>query len=273
MTVTAERKVKATILGCGSSTGVPRVGGDWGACNPLEPRNRRRRCSLAIEIEQPCGLRPYHLVIDTSPDFREQMLDIGWLWLDAVFYTHDHADQAHGIDDVRAFFMERGQPMAAYADEVTAHHLNHRFHYIFHGEHGYPPTLNLKTLDEQGAEAVGETGLIMRYFSVDHGPIKALGYRLGGLAYLPDVSRLPPQARSELLGLDLLILDCLRYHPHPTHTHLARSLAWIEELKPRHTVLTNMHTQLDYQTLKQSLPPTIEPAYDGLGFDFTLIPT
>ncbi len=272
---------KVTILGCGSSGGVPRIGGIWGACDPLNPRNERTRCSIFVEgrnLEKDAEQgQAEHLswtrfLVDTSPDLRFQLLKNKITRLDAVLFTHDHADQAHGIDDLRAFYLARYKPLPACMDKRTADIMLHRFGYCFEVPAGgiHPAILELKRLErpEDVFFIKGEGGrLPVMGLSVDHGPIRALGFRFGNIAYIPDVSDLSQDNFSCLQNLDVFIIDALRHRPHPTHAHLEKTLSWIERLKPRRAVLTNMHIDLDYDTLRKELPEHIEPAYDGMVID------
>jgi phosphoribosyl 1,2-cyclic phosphate phosphodiesterase len=262
--------LRATILGCGSSGGVPRLGGQWGACNPAEPRNARRRCSLLLELLS--GDLVTRVLIDTSPDLRAQLLDADVGVLDGVVYTHAHADHVHGIDDLRMVVFNRRARLPVWADAETSDALISRFGYAFYQPLGsdYPPILELNTLDGP-FEVDGPAGpLPFRPFRVRHGGIEALGFRVHGLAYLPDVSDIPAPAWAELRGLDCWILDALRYRPHPTHAHLERSLEWIAKARPRRAVLTNMHNDLDYATLAAEVPEGVVPAHDGMRLDFPL---
>lgn len=259
--------LKVTILGCGSSGGVPRPGLGWGFCDPSEPRNRRRRCSLLVERSGPGGST--RLIVDTSPDLREQLLDAELSHLDGVLFSHDHADHTHGIDDLRALVLHMRRRITVHADERTRESLTGRFGYLFETPEGsmYPPILNMLPLSAGSDVTVeGAGGAITALpFVVEHGPgYEALGFRFGDLGYLPDVSLLPPEGRAILKGLDILILDCLRETPHISHFHLAQSLETIAELKPRRAVLTNLHSDLDYAALSKRLPPNVEAAYDGM---------
>jgi phosphoribosyl 1,2-cyclic phosphate phosphodiesterase len=263
-------RLRATILGCGSSGGVPRIGNSWGACDPAEPRNTRRRCSLLVERLE--GGRTTRVLIDTSPDLRAQLLDAGVGELDAVVYTHAHADHVHGIDDLRVVVQNRGARLPVWADAETADMLISRFAYVFVQPPGsaYPPILELRSIDAGRFEVPGPGGPIgFQPIRVEHGRIEALGFRIGNLAYLPDVSGLPEAAWPLLAGLDTWILDALRYRPHPTHVHLARSLEWIARAAPRRAVLTNLHNDLDYATLAAEVPANVIPAHDGMVLDVT----
>jgi phosphoribosyl 1,2-cyclic phosphate phosphodiesterase len=254
----------ATILGCGSSAGVPRIGGDWGDCDPQNPRNRRSRCSLLLEQTGPGGVT--RALIDTTPDLRAQLLAASTGLLDGVAYTHAHADHLHGIDDLRTVVQNRRARLPVWADPETAELLMIRFAYVFVQPAGslYPPILDLRNLD--GPFVVEGAGgpIPFRPFRVRHGRIDALGFRIHDFAYLPDVSEIPDDTWPALEGLDTFVLDALRRKPHPTHTHLAQSLAWLARAAPRQGVLTNMHNDLDYATLAAELPAGVIPAYDGL---------
>lgn len=260
-------RLRATILGCGSSAGVPRIGGDWGACDPADPRNRRSRCSLLLE--RTTGGGTTRVLIDTTPDLRSQLLAAGIGLLDGVAFTHPHADHIHGIDDLRTVVQNRGGRLPVWADAETTDVLISRFAYVFVQPPGslYPPILDLRAIDGPLAVEGAGGAIELRPFRVAHGRIEALGFRSGGLAYLPDVSEIPEAAWAELDELEVWILDALRRRPHPTHSHLARSLEWIARAAPRRAVLTNMHNDLDFAALLAELPPGVEPACDGMTID------
>ena len=255
--------MKVTILGCGTSSGVPRIGNDWGLCDPAEPRNRRRRASVLV---QHGGA---NVLVDCGPDFREQMLSAGIATLDAVIFTHDHADHTHGIDDLRQVFHAMRRPVACYAHAATWAVLRRRFDYIFEGADGYPPTCAAHDLPD----VLDVAGLAIRWFPQIHGSIGSAGLRFeadgAALAYSTDLNALPPQADAALEGLDLWIVDALRRHPHPTHAHLPLTLEWIARHRPRRAVLTHMDQSMDYATLRTELPPGVEPGYDMLAIDLT----
>lgn len=256
--------LRFTILGCGSSGGVPRIGGEWGECDPGNPKNRRRRCSLLVERVGPKGVT--RVLIDTSPDMREQLLAAGVGHLDGVVYTHAHADHVHGLDDLRQIVFNTGQRLPVWADGPTEMSLMERFAYAFVQPAGslYPPILAMNPI--AGPFAVPGAGGDVAFtpFVVNHGPADALGLRIGDLAYIPDVLALPDAAWDHLRGLDCLIVDALRRKPHPTHAHLALTLEWIARAKPRRAVITNMHIDLDYAALAAELPPGVVPAFDGM---------
>ena len=258
---------RLTLLGTGSSGGVPRVGNDWGVCDPSEPKNRRMRCSALLDqwdSDDPARLT--RILIDTAPDFREQALRHDIQHLDAILFSHDHADQTHGIDDVRALALRRRQQIPAYVDAPTRASLFPKFRYCFEGLGGYPPIVALQPdmIDFQPISLPGPGGAIeVVPLPQKHGRIKSLGFRCGGFAYCNDVDGLSENTLSALSGLDLLVIDALRYKPHPSHAHVARALDWISQLAPKRAVLTNLHVDLDYQTLCRELPETVEPAFDG----------
>ena len=263
--------LEVTILGCGSSGGVPRADGDWGACDPAEPKNRRTRCSLLVR-RQGEGAETTVLV-DTSPDLREQAIAAGIKRIDAVLFTHDHADQVHGIDDLRAFFLRQRARIPAWMDRATRAVLHNRFGYIFENTGGYPAILSATDLPAHGVpfEIDGSSGAIpVTTFDQEHGHIRCVGYRFGPVAYSPDVNGLPEDAFAALAGVDTWIVDALRHTPHPTHAHLERTLDWITRVKPRRAILTNMHIDMDYNSLRAQLPAGVEPAFDGMTVEIAL---
>lgn len=261
-------RLRATLLGTGSSGGVPRIGNDWGACDPNEPRNRRRRCSLLVERIASGPAEPTtRLLIDTSPDLREQLLDAGISGLDAVVFTHDHADQTHGFDDLRVVAYRMRRRLPVYMDAPTAETLVPKFNYAFEGKGGYPSIVEKQDLIEPGTTfSVDGPGGEIDCLPVElvHGSIRSLGFRMGQLAYCNDVNAIPEDSLERLHGLDVLIIDALRYTPHPSHAHLEQTLQWIEQLQPKQAVLTNLHIDMDYQTLCRDLPPGIVPGFDGM---------
>ena len=256
--------LRFTILGCGSSGGVPRLGGHWGNCDPSNPRNRRRRCSMLVERITPDGRT--RVLIDTSPDMRQQLLDAGVGQLDGVVWTHAHADHVHGIDDLRMIVINQRRMLDIWADDATWADLSTRFAYAFQTPPGssYPPILSRHSLS--GPVKVEGAGgpITVHPIRVGHGEIEALGLRIGGLAYMPDVNVIPPEAQALLSDLDVWVLDALRRTPHPSHLSLSESLAWIDRMKPRRGVLTNMHLDLDYATVMAETPETVVPAHDGM---------
>lgn len=259
--------IRLTILGCGSSGGVPRIGNDWGACDPLEERNRRSRCALLVEkrVDNACTT----VLIDTGPDLRNQLLAANVSHVDAVLFTHAHADHLHGIDDLRAFWVRNKTRVPVYMDAETYRRATASFGYCFVTPPGsnYPPILQHHEIrPDQPLTVSGAAGpLTFDPIEVVHGEMNALGFRVAGAAYVPDVSDIPEKSVKHLENLDLLILDCLRRHPHPSHFCLEDALSWTRKLAPRSTVFTNLHNDLDYETLKAELPEGIVPAHDGMG--------
>lgn len=263
-----------TILGCGSSTGVPRVGAGWGACDPANPKNRRRRCSIHVARHAPRheGGDETGLLVDTGPDLREQLLDADINHLDAVLYTHEHADHTHGIDDLRALVLHMRRRLDIYADKHTQELLFERFGYCFVTPpgSGYPPILSAHLLeDAMPVSFTGAGGVIdVMPIRVNHGDIDSLGFRFAAddqsVAYIPDVKRIPPASLDLLGGLDLLIIDSLRDNVHQSHFCVADALALIGDVQPRRALLTNLHADLDYEDLSARLPEGVAPAFDGL---------
>ncbi len=259
-----------TILGCGSSGGVPRIGNDWGKCDPKNPRNRRRRCSALLTQQGPKGTT--RVLIDTSPDLREQMLSESITDIDGVLYTHEHADHTHGIDDLRAFFLMKRARVNIWADDATGRMLTTRFTYCFYTAPGsdYPPIIAMNALEAgKPVTVTGAGGPITALpFQVHHGSIDALGFRVGNMAYTPDIDGVPDASLAALENLDLWIVDGLRRTPHPSHWSLTQALDWIAKMKPKRAVITNMHVDLDFDTLARELPGGVQPAYDGLTLTF-----
>ncbi|MDX8348432.1 MBL fold metallo-hydrolase [Cognatiyoonia sp. IB215446] len=263
-------RIAFRILGCGSSGGVPRLGGLWGACDPDNPKNIRRRCSMLITRSGADG--ETRVLVDTSPDMRSQLLEAGVGTLDAVVYTHAHADHVHGLDDLRMIVFNMRERLQVWADGDTSNDLLGRFGYAFVQPKGspYPPILELNAIDGD-IMVNGAGGLItLTPFEVEHGSIEALGFRVGDVAYLPDVSDIPEPAWPQLQNLDCWIVDALRRDPHPTHAHLAKTLEWIAQARPKQAVLTNMHNDLDYATVAAETPDHIQPAYDGMTLEFPI---
>ena len=258
--------LRFTILGCGSSGGVPRPALGWGDCDPNNPKNRRRRTSLLVERRSRTGVT--RVLVDTSPDLREQLLDAAVDWLDAVLITHEHADHTHGIDDLRALFIARRRRIPIYLGERASQTMRARFGYCFATPAGseYPPIADEHRLGAgQMVTVDGEGGPVQALpFLQEHGDIASLGFRFGELAYSCDLNGLPPESATALTGLDVWIVDALRYRPHPSHLSVDESLAWIARLKPRRAILTNLHADLDFDSLRSRLPAHVEPAFDGL---------
>jgi phosphoribosyl 1,2-cyclic phosphate phosphodiesterase len=255
-----------TILGSGSSAGVPRPALGWGACDPANPKNRRRRCSLLVERTSDAGVT--RIVIDTSPDLREQLIDANVDHIDAVFLTHEHADQTHGIDDLRSVVLHQRRRIPVHMNKGTADHMLLRFSYCFVSPPGsdYPPILDYRSIETGESRTIDGKGgpVTLSAFLVDHGQIKALGYRIGDAAYTPDVVDIPPAGWPLLENLDLWIIDGLRYAQHSSHFSVSDALSWIDRFKPKRAVITNMHADLDYEVLRHKLPPGVIPGYDGM---------
>ncbi|WP_419914954.1 MBL fold metallo-hydrolase [Hoeflea sp.] len=262
MTVTR----RFTVLGCGSSPGVPRINGDWGACDPSNPKNRRLRASLLVEQIDGDG-RSTVVVIDTGPDFRAQMIATAVTRLDAVIYSHPHADHLHGIDDLRGYVFAQRKRIPIHADRQTMQRLREGFLYCFEKPEGsnYPPIVDGHLIETTDDPVIvnGEGGPIpLLPFEQIHGDITSLGFRIGNVAYCSDVSGFPEDTIDKLQGLDVLMIDALQYKPHPSHLSLGEALEWIDRLKPRKAVLTHMHIPLDYETVARETPDHVEPAYD-----------
>lgn len=266
--------LRITILGCGSSGGVPRIGLDgpnWGNCDPANPKNRRRRCSILV---QRIGLEGTTTVlVDSGPDVAAQLIDAGSGRLDAVLYTHDHADHVHGIDDLRMVAIAQRARVPAWMTEVTENVLRARFGYIFETPPGssYPPIMTANRID--GPVVIEGAGgpLTAHPFEVIHGEIMALGFRFGPCAYLPDVSAMTEAAWEACSGLDTWILDALRYTTHPSHINVERALEWIARATPRRAILTDMHVDIDHAVLDASTPAHVTPAHDGMVLEFEVV--
>lgn len=263
--------LKLTIMGCASSGGVPRVGGSdpsqgWGACDPQNPKNRRRRCSVLITLTGPAGTT--WCVVDTGPDFREQMIAAAVPRIDGVVYTHEHADHIHGIDDLRPFALIQRERVKVHMDETTYARAYDGFAYCFETPPGssYPPIADRQVIDHARDVVVDGAGgsITLTPVPVVHGESRALGLRIGNVLYLPDVSAVPQSSLTHFEGLDCLILDALRYKPHVSHFNVEQAVAFHEKVQPRRTVLTNLHIDLDFETLRAETPHAVEPAYDGL---------
>jgi len=258
--------LRLTILGCGSSPGVPRITGDWGNCDPGNPKNRRRRAAAMVERISETGTTT--VIIDTGPDFREQMIDAEVKHIDAVLYTHPHADHIHGIDDLRGFVLAQRKLVDIYSDKPTLERLSEAFGYCFVTPPGssYPPILKAHTIaHDQNVTIEGEGGpLTFMPLPQIHGDIISLGFRVGRLAYCPDVSDFPSGTVPALENLDALVVDALQYKRHPSHLSLDEALEWIRRLRPKQAVLTHMHIPLDYGTVHTETPDNVVPAFDGM---------
>jgi phosphoribosyl 1,2-cyclic phosphate phosphodiesterase len=250
--------MRVTILGCGTSSGVPVIGCRCAVCTSDEPRNRRRRCAILIDRGA------VRLLVDTPPDLRCQCLDAGIDRLDAILYTHAHADHVNGLDDLRALNFLMGRPIDAYGDPSVLARIRERFGYAFlapePGKGWWRPALNPIAID--GPFRIGD--LEVRPIEQRHGRLPSWGFRIGAFAYSPDASHLPEPAIAELRGVGIWVVDCLRDRPHPSHAHLDQTLAWIAEVRPKRAILTHMNHELDYLELRKRLPTGVEPAYDGM---------
>jgi phosphoribosyl 1,2-cyclic phosphate phosphodiesterase len=260
--------MKITILGCGGSGGVPLVGGengagDWGQCDASNPKNRRLRASIAVFIEGKTVL------VDTSPDLRQQLLSNKISNIDAIVYTHAHADHCHGIDDIRSLNALANKALPAFADVETAHHLKNRFGYVFTPlvpKNGfYKPSLTIQAIHPPTPFEI--EGVMIQPVWLDHGTQQVVGYCFKNAVYMTDCSDIPKDSWAFLEDKHTIIIDCLQRKSHPTHSWLDKTLGFIQRLNPKRAILTHMNTDLDYETLKNSLPPTIEPAFDGMILD------
>ena len=251
--------MKLIVLGAGTSTGVPRIGNDWGLCDPTEPRNRRTRPS--IMVESAAGAR---LLVDTSPDLRAQLLATGIDRLDAVFWTHDHADHAHGIDDLRPLRYGRGGAIPGYAIEETARRLRQRFGYVFSGQHGYHTIVELEALERLRISC----GFGVRHCQMPHGPAQSTAFRFDcdgqSIGYATDFSEITNEMIALFEGIDLLVSDCLRREAHPTHAHLGMALELIGATGAKRAVLTHLDKSMDYATLSDEVPPNVLVGFDGM---------
>ena len=255
-------ELRFTILGCGSSGGVPRLGGHWGNCDPNNVKNFRKRCSLLIQSFENNGVT--NVLIDTTPDMRQQLLDAKIGKLDAVIYTHEHADHLHGLDDLRMIVINMQKRLPVFASKQTKNSILERFGYAFKTPKGspYPPILDMNDLTET-LEIQGAGGPIkFTSFDVDHGNILVSAIKVNNVLYTPDISTV--RNDTELRDLDYWILDSLRYKPHPSHVNLEQALGLIDRYKPKKAILTNLHVDLDYLTLLNETPDNVVPAHDGL---------
>lgn len=263
-----------TILGCSSSPGVPRITGEWGDCDPDNPKNRRTRAALLVEQISDDGGKTT-VVIDTGPDFREQMIRSEIDWIDAVVYTHAHADHVHGMDDIRGYFHRARKPIPIYADATTMERLEDGFGYCLKTPPGseYPPIVSANLIETPDTEfTIAGAGGKITFMPLlqQHGSIHSLGFRIGNFAYCSDVSAFPDETADKLQNLDVLVIDALQYRPHPSHFSVDEALDWIERLKPERAVLTHMHIPLDYDRVMAETPDHVEPAFDQMKFEFQI---
>lgn len=261
---------RCTLLGTGSSGGVPRIGHQWGAADRSNPKNRRRRCAALIERRSRTGRTA--ILVDTPPDLREQCLDHDVVHVDAVLFTHDHADHTHGIDDLRAFALQQRRRIPVYMDDATWDTLLLRFRYCFEQKPGssYPPILERHPIVHGAPLVIDGAGGPIRVLPVpqDHGEVTSLGFRIGSFCYSPDIVGLPDGSADMLAGLETWVLDALRPIPHPSHWSVKQALAAIERIGARRAVLTHMHIDLDYDTLVRDLPAHVTPGFDGMVIEF-----
>ena len=253
-----------TILGCGSSGGVPRLSDGWGSCDPKNLKNYRLRCSLLIKYNTEFGETKF--LIDTSPDLRQQLLNAQINDLDGIVFTHAHADHMHGIDDLRMIFFKKRSMLPIWADLKTSTRIRQSFTYLVEQEKGtkYPPILSMNEIKDSFLIQGPGGEVSIEPLTVRHGDIDALGFRIGNVAYIPDVSEFYESSWERVKNLDILIIDALRRTPHPNHAHLAKTLNWIKKLTPRTVYLTNMHNDLDYEIVNKETPNHVFPAFDGL---------
>lgn len=251
--------MKLVVLGCGTSTGVPRIGNDWGDCDPGEPKNRRTRVSIMVESDE--GRR---LLVDTSSDLRQQLLDNDIDRVDGVFWTHDHADHCHGIDDLRIMRYGRSAPLPGFASQETAHRLRQRFSYVFAGQYGYPTIVSLEVLDRLKLHA----GFAVSWCQMPHGPTETTAFRFEAdgksVAYATDYSAVTEEMIALFEDVDVLVSDCLRREPHPTHAHLAMAIELGKKCNAGATVLTHLDKSMDYATLRSEVPPDVLVGFDGM---------
>ena len=251
--------MKLLMLGSGTSTGVPRIGNDWGECDPHEPRNRRLRVSIIVEND--AGRK---LLVDTSTDLRAQLLANGVAKVDAVFWTHDHADHCHGIDDLRVMRYDRSNPLPGFASKVTCERLRRRFDYVFEGQFGYPTLIDLREITQKQLIA----GFSFDHVEMPHGPVTSTGFRFEAdgksIVYATDFSEITPAMVRCFQRADILVVDCLRRRPHPTHANLDMALELARKAKVRRTVLTHMDKSMDYRSLCSEVPANVTVGYDGL---------
>ena len=261
-----------TILGCASSPGVPRINGEWGRCDPTNPKNRRTRAAMMVrQIAEDGGETV--VVVDTGPDFRQQMISAEVREIDAVLYTHAHADHLHGIDDLRGFTLTQRRGIPIFAEPETMRRIRGGFAYCFETPAGsaYPPIIDARLIEDLDATLTidGQGGPVtVQPLRQQHGSITSLGYRFGEFAYCCDVSDFPRETIGKLDGLEHIVIDSLQYKPHPSHLSIDQALWWIEKLGARNAILTHMHIPLDYETVRNETPAHVEPAYDGLTIEY-----
>jgi len=253
--------VRFTILGCGSSLGIPRLDGYFGKCNPKVKENYRSRCSALITFNN------LNILIDTSPDLKSQLLKNKIKNIDRVFYTHMHGDQTHGINELRVFYIKNKKKLEVFADKTTSKYLLNSFNYCFNNNYGYPAIFNLNKLKNKHIFNNNNKKLILESIKVKHGKINSIMYKINNTcAYVSDVSKIYSKDLRKLKNLKYLIVDCLKYNPHPSHFNLKNVFELVDVIKPKKTILTNMSNEIDYRKVKKLLPKNIIPAYDGMSF-------
>jgi phosphoribosyl 1,2-cyclic phosphate phosphodiesterase len=267
------QRIVATIMGCGSSGGVPRIGGNWGVCDPANPKNRRRRCSLLLEGYSAGSPQPTRIVVDTGCDLREQLLDANVDRVDAVLYTHEHADHTHGIDDLRVLALNNRKRVDVYFSHEAANRIVPSFAYCFTAPpgSGYPPILNQHIIAADEPVVIDGPGgtITVLPFEQIHGDMISLGFRVGRFAYSCDLSGIPERSALAVSDLGIWVLDALRPTPHPSHLSLPESLELIARMRPARAVLTNLHIDMDYETVERTTPDNVTPAFDGMRIDIT----
>ena len=252
-------KIKFTLLGCGYSMGVPRIDGYFGSCDPKEKKNYRTRCSAAISVSNK------NYLIDTSPDLKNQLLNNKIKSVDGIFYTHSHADQTHGINDLRVFFLKKMRRIPVYADKNTTKYLLKNFKYCFKSSSEYPPTLKINKLKKINKIEINKNIISIQAVTVRHGKINCIAYIINNkCAYASDVSKIYEKDITKFLNLKYFVVDCLRYKNHYSHFNFDKVLELVKIIKPKLTILTNLNTEMDYAKLKKKLPQNIVPGYDGM---------
>ena len=253
--------IKFTILGCGSSLGVPRIDGYFGSCNPKIKENFRTRCSALISNQS------YNILIDTSPDIKSQLLQNKISVIHKVFYTHMHGDQTHGINELRGFYLKNKKKIDVYADKATTKYLLDSFKYCFNDGYGYPSILSLNKLKKKHIFISNKNKITIESIQVDHGKIKSILYKINNIcAYASDINKINKKDINKIKNIKYLVIDCLRYIPHPSHYNLEDVLNLVELIKPKNTILTNLHSDIDYKRIKKILPKNVKPAFDGMSF-------
>ena len=254
-------KTRFTILGCGSSLGIPRIDGYFGKCNPRIKKNYRSRCSALISLDK------FNVLIDTSPDIKQQLINSKVKNINKVFYTHMHADQTHGINELRVFYLKNREKIDVYADRKTSKYLKENFNYCFKRTFDYPPILKINKLNNVHKYKIKNKILKIESIPVQHGKIKSILYKINNkCAYASDVNVIYKKDYKKITNLNYFIIDCLRYNYHPSHFNLQGVLNLIKEIKPKKTILTNLANDIDYKKVQKFLPKNVIPAFDGMNF-------